>query len=157
MIGCGNSIFSEELYRQGYKHITNIDFSETVIQKMQEKYPSKSFPEMSWKVMDCTKMTLKDGTFDICLDKGTLDAILGDDNNKWELEEDAEKSSRSYFSEVIRVLKPEGAFVHITFVQEHFRQLVLKRKEYDWNMECHCKGDSGMLKYHIYIDQKSFR
>ena len=35
--GCGNSKFSEDLYSEGYINITNIDFSDEVIGKMQKK------------------------------------------------------------------------------------------------------------------------
>ena len=31
VIGCGNSKFSEDLYEDGFKNITNVDFSENVI------------------------------------------------------------------------------------------------------------------------------
>ena len=44
MLGCGNSTLSEDMYNDGYKNILNVDFSETVIEKMQLKHVDK--PEM---------------------------------------------------------------------------------------------------------------
>lgn len=37
-VGAGNSVLSEEMYKEGYKNITNIDFSEIVVDDMQTKY-----------------------------------------------------------------------------------------------------------------------
>lgn len=37
-IGAGNSVLSEDMYKEGYKNITNIDFSEIVVDDMQTKY-----------------------------------------------------------------------------------------------------------------------
>lgn len=37
--------FSANMYEDGYKNLTNIDFSGVVIKDMQERY--KAFPEMS--------------------------------------------------------------------------------------------------------------
>ena len=48
--GCGNSRLSEEMYRDGYLHIVNVDFSEVCIEKMQEKH--RHCPGMEWLVMD---------------------------------------------------------------------------------------------------------
>lgn len=38
-LGCGNSSLAAEIYNKGYKNITSIDFSETIIRKMKIKYP----------------------------------------------------------------------------------------------------------------------
>jgi 2-polyprenyl-3-methyl-5-hydroxy-6-metoxy-1,4-benzoquinol methylase len=49
IVGCGNSPFSTDLYDAGYVHITNIDFSEVVIQAMKERHQEKR-PQMKWLV-----------------------------------------------------------------------------------------------------------
>lgn len=38
VVGCGNSQFSYGLYSDGFRNITNIDYSEIVIKNMSEKY-----------------------------------------------------------------------------------------------------------------------
>jgi EEF1A lysine methyltransferase 4 len=75
MVGCGNSKLSDQMYQNGYKNIVNIDISPSVIDQMKEK-----FPYMVWEVMDATKMSYKDGEFDVILDKGTLDALISGKN-----------------------------------------------------------------------------
>jgi len=37
-VGCGNSAFSVDMYAAGFRNITNIDFSRTVIDRMSSKY-----------------------------------------------------------------------------------------------------------------------
>lgn len=49
MVGCGNSKLSEQMYEAGYKNITNIDISPTVIEQMKNLSPG-----MEWHVMDAT-------------------------------------------------------------------------------------------------------
>jgi 2-polyprenyl-3-methyl-5-hydroxy-6-metoxy-1,4-benzoquinol methylase len=41
-LGCGNSSLANDMYDYGYKNITALDFSITVIEKMKKKYPNKS-------------------------------------------------------------------------------------------------------------------
>jgi EEF1A lysine methyltransferase 4 len=41
----GNSPFSEEMYEEGYRNITNIDISEIVVEDMQLKYKTNGYDE----------------------------------------------------------------------------------------------------------------
>ncbi len=75
MVGCGNSKLSYQMHQAGYKNILSIDISPSVIQQMKQE-----FPELSWEVMDATKMSYKDGQFDVIIDKGTLDALISGKN-----------------------------------------------------------------------------
>lgn len=43
-LGCGNAEFSEYMYDDGYKNITNIDIANNVIEYMKDR--SKTRPEM---------------------------------------------------------------------------------------------------------------
>uniref|UniRef100_A0A7C9A0M1 Methyltransferase domain-containing protein n=1 Tax=Opuntia streptacantha TaxID=393608 RepID=A0A7C9A0M1_OPUST len=73
--GCGNSRLSEHLYDAGFHGITNIDFSKVVISDMLRRNV-RDRPDMRWRVMDMTQMQFADGTFDVVLDKGGLDALM---------------------------------------------------------------------------------
>ena len=91
-IGCGNSSklialevlipigLSEEMYEDGYQHLTNIDISFTVIKQMQEMYKEK-IPNLPFKQMDVRSLQYEDGTFDAVIDKGTFDSILCGDGS----------------------------------------------------------------------------
>lgn len=41
IIGCGNSRMGENIYNEGYRNITNIDFSKVLIDEMNQKYFEK--------------------------------------------------------------------------------------------------------------------
>nr|CAG8437682.1 5096_t:CDS:2 [Entrophospora candida] len=83
MLGCGNSTLSEDMYDDGYCNITNIDFSNIVIDNMKEKNKHRS--KMSWLVMDVRdlKMLKDDESFDVVIDKGTMDALMCDEGDVW--------------------------------------------------------------------------
>ncbi|XP_047377763.1 eEF1A lysine and N-terminal methyltransferase isoform X2 [Sciurus carolinensis] len=81
VIGCGNSELSEQLYDVGYQDIVNIDISEAVIKQMKERNASRR-PQMSFLKMDMTQMEFPDASFQVVLDKGTLDAVLTDEEEK---------------------------------------------------------------------------
>lgn len=42
-VGAGNSVLSEEMYKEGYKNIVNVDFSEIVVDDMQTKYKKEGY------------------------------------------------------------------------------------------------------------------
>ncbi|XP_063483414.1 eEF1A lysine and N-terminal methyltransferase isoform X4 [Symphalangus syndactylus] len=81
VIGCGNSELSEQLYDVGYRDIVNIDISEVVIKQMKECNATRR-PQMSFLKMDMTQMEFPDASFQVVLDKGTLDAVLTDEEEK---------------------------------------------------------------------------
>ena len=55
-MGAGNSLLTEEMYEDDYKHITNIDISTTAVKQMQERYREK-YPDLVYKQMDVRSMT----------------------------------------------------------------------------------------------------
>lgn len=78
------------MYNAGYKNITNIDFSEAVINSTENtrfyheanastaemKAEFAQMPSMQWLCMDALKMNFPIHSFDACIDKGMLDAIM---------------------------------------------------------------------------------
>jgi len=74
MVGCGNSKLSEEMALDGYSRITNIDISSNVIEKMSAVY-SNRFGLQEYQIIDATRMAYRDKSFDVCIDKGTFDAL----------------------------------------------------------------------------------
>jgi 2-polyprenyl-3-methyl-5-hydroxy-6-metoxy-1,4-benzoquinol methylase len=56
MIGCGNAPLSEDMYKEGYENILNVDISAVVIEQMRERN-RESCPKMTYEVMDCTEMS----------------------------------------------------------------------------------------------------
>ena len=78
MVGCGNSELSEQLYDVGYRHLTNIDISETVVNHMNQRNVERR-PELTFHQVDATKTPYEDGSYQASLDKGTLDAMASEE------------------------------------------------------------------------------
>jgi len=106
-IGCGNSKLSEDMFIEGYKRITNLDFSKTVIQFMAMKYHDypHSFRCICFLVIlvvlaDARELPFEDEEFDCVIDKGLLDAVLSGDYSA--------SNSKKVLTHVNRVLKKQG-------------------------------------------------
>lgn len=63
------------MYEEGFQSISNIDFSETLIKAMSEKYKEKC-PGLKYTQMDVRAMEFAAASFDVVIDKGTLDSVL---------------------------------------------------------------------------------
>ncbi|KAG9160072.1 hypothetical protein Leryth_005802 [Lithospermum erythrorhizon] len=126
--GCGNSRLSEYLYDEGFKGITNIDFSKVAITGMLRKNV-RVRKEMKWRVMDMTHMQLDDESFDAVVDKGGLDALMEPGHGP--------KLGNQYLSEVKRVLKVGGKFICLTLGESHVLALLLPKFRYGWKMSIH--------------------
>ncbi|CAD7700713.1 unnamed protein product [Ostreobium quekettii] len=131
MAGCGNSELSSQMYDDGIHNITNIDFSKVVIREMLSKNV-RSRPQMKWMVMDMTKMRFEDGAFDVLVDKGGLDALMGEDNSA------AVSAGAAYTSEVSRVLdKGTGTYICITLGQRHVLRTLFGHFTSNWQLSLH--------------------
>lgn len=127
MLGCGNSRLSEQMYDDGYKNIVNVDYSSVVIQQMKERH-SEPRPEMEWHEMDVRALSFGSDTFDVAIDKGTMDAMMTSKGDVWDPPQEVVENCTKEVDEVIRVLrKGKGTFIYLTFGQPHFRRRYLTR------------------------------
>ena len=74
MLGCGNAECSEKMYDDGYENIDNIDIAENCITQMKARNVSRK--KMKYEVMDVRALTFPDNTYDMVIDKSTMDSIL---------------------------------------------------------------------------------
>ncbi|XP_039591811.1 eEF1A lysine and N-terminal methyltransferase isoform X1 [Polypterus senegalus] len=118
VVGCGNSELSEQLYDAGCAHLTNIDISETAIGRMKERNATKR-PDMHFVLMDVLDLHFEDGSFQVALDKGTLDALASDQRV-----ETMERVERM-FGQLARVLRVGGRYVCVSLAQEHVLQALV--------------------------------
>ena len=123
MLGCGNAEISYDMYEDGYKNIENIDISKQVINQMSNKYSSTS---MSWKVMDVRKMKYENNTFDLIVDKSTIDAILCGDSSFVNV--------AIMINEVQRVLKVGGIYMIISYGHPENRVFHLERENLGFDL-----------------------
>uniref|UniRef100_A0A804RI61 Methyltransferase type 11 domain-containing protein n=1 Tax=Zea mays TaxID=4577 RepID=A0A804RI61_MAIZE len=122
---CGSSVLSEKLYDAGFCRVTNVDFSRVVVADMLRRH-ARARPEMRWRVMDMTDMQFADGSFDVILDKGGLDALMEP--------EAGTKLGIKYLNEVKRVMKSGGKFVCLTLAESHVLALLLSEFRFGWDM-----------------------
>ncbi|TKW03895.1 hypothetical protein SEVIR_7G073100v4 [Setaria viridis] len=122
---CGSSALSERLYDAGFRRITNVDFSRVVVADMLRRH-ARARPEMRWRVMDITSMQFADGSFDVILDKGGLDALMEPGAGT--------KLGTKYLNEAKRVLKSGGKFVCLTLAESHVLALLLSEFRFGWDM-----------------------
>ena len=160
ILGCGNSRLSEELYNEGYKHITNIDFSEVCINQMQERY--SDYEGMQYLCMDICKMDFENERFDVVLDKGTFDSVL--------CGEGATEAIHKALKEVSRVLKSNGVFICVSYGVPEYRLPYFENSEIRWTIDIQKikkptmeeaganlikQDDLEELYHHVYIGKTS--
>eukprot|EP00347_Sterkiella_histriomuscorum_P015715 403355957 len=124
-LGCGNSILSEEMYDKGYHQIYNIDISPVVIEQMAKRNAIQR-PELQWEVMDVRDLKYQTHTFDLIIDKSTIDALLCGDN--------AFMNTALMMKECQRVIKPEGGYMAISYGTPENRVLHYKRPHLKFNV-----------------------
>jgi len=147
MLGCGNSSLSEQMYHDGFKNITNTDFSPVVITNMAEKHVT--LPEMTWEVMDMTQMSYGSSSFDIVLEKGTIDALLVHEKDPWNTSDESLNLIEKSLEQVSSILKPGGKFISIAFAQPHFRKPLYARSKYDWDIRTETFGEGFHFFYYV--------
>ncbi|PVV02673.1 hypothetical protein BB560_002859 [Smittium megazygosporum] len=72
---------SEDMYNDGYHRITNTDFSPIVISQMSQRCEHL---QMEWQVMDILDLKYDDESFDVIIDKGTMDALMCEKGDVWD-------------------------------------------------------------------------
>ena len=82
---------------------------------------------MRFEVEDCTKMSYADESFDVAIDKSTLDAIL--------CGVEGFTNAALLLSEVHRVLAVGGTYIVISYGNFESRLSHFKRDCFDWSIE----------------------
>lgn len=128
----------------GYSNQTAVDFSEVVINVMKAENPGIKF-----ETMDIRSLQYRDHSFDVCVDKATMDAMLY--GSLWDPPDEVRANVKAYVDEVLRVLKPGGMWMYITWRQPHFiRPLLLRGDRWTLKVETLTDG-GGMFEYFAFI------
>ncbi|XP_021736440.1 methyltransferase-like protein 13 [Chenopodium quinoa] len=126
MVGCGNAVISEDMVKDGYEEIMNVDISMVAIDMMRGKHAH--IPQLKYMQMDVRDMTFfPDDSFGSVIDKGTLDSLM--------CGTEAIISASRMLGEVSRLLKPGGVYMLITYGDPHVRMPYINRSVYNWKIE----------------------
>lgn len=68
---------------------------------MQSKYP-----DLDWRVDDVRHLRLENSSFDVAIDKSTMDSMFY--GSPWDPPEEVRDNVEKYVSEVARILLPGG-------------------------------------------------
>ncbi|XP_055766792.1 EEF1A lysine methyltransferase 4 [Salvelinus fontinalis] len=148
VLGCGNSSMSSDMYDAGYHSITNIDYSSVCIDTMSARHDA-TCPGMTWHQMDARQLSFTDASYDVVLEKGTLDAMLVEEKDPWKVSSETACLIDQVLREISRVLKPGGRFLSVTFAQPHFRKRLYARHDYCWSVRTRSYGDG--FQYFLYV------
>lgn len=123
-VGCGNSELSERMYDDNYTKIYNIDICKNVIEIMRKRSKGRF---MHFDQMDVRNLKYKDETFDLVIDKSTMDALLCGENSY--------ANVAQMTKEISRVLKIGGYYLVISYGKPEYRVLHLKREHLDFDVQ----------------------
>ena len=127
MAGCGVSRLSEEMWKDGYQSIVNIDISRVAIDHMESKY--KENKALTFQQMNVCSLEFPDESFDAVIVKGTMDAIL--------CGEGSTANVAKMCMEVSRVLKPSGILFVVSYGVPDNRMQYLENEDYSWTVTTH--------------------
>ncbi|XP_068663527.1 uncharacterized protein [Aristolochia californica] len=133
LVGCGNSTLGEDMVKDGYQDVVNIDISSVVIEAMGKKY--KDYPQLKYIEMDVRDMSaFESDSFDAVIDKGTLDSLMCGPN--------ASQNANKMLEEIGRILRSGGIFMLISYGAPNYR-LSLLREPCLWEIKLHVVGKLG--------------
>ncbi|XP_013800408.2 EEF1A lysine methyltransferase 2 [Apteryx mantelli] len=103
-IGTGNGVLLVELAKSGYTNLTGIDYSPSAILLSEQVKEKEGMSNIKFQVEDFLAPSAELSGFQICIDKGTFDAISLNPEN-------AVGKRKQYVRSLCSVLKPEGFFL----------------------------------------------
>ncbi|KAB1283293.1 EEF1A lysine methyltransferase 4 [Camelus dromedarius] len=150
VLGCGSSALSYELFLAGFPDVTSVDYSSVVVAAMRARYAH--VPKLRWETMDVRALDFPSGSFDVVLEKGTLDALLTGEQDPWTVSSEGVHTVDQVLSEVSRVLVHGGRFISMTSAAPHFRTRHYAQARYGWSLKHATYGNS--FHFHFYLMHK---
>lgn len=116
-LGTGNSELPRQMHEDGYHNQLAVDISGVVIDEMRERHKQLA-PGLTFGVEDALNMSVSDASFDVVIEKGTLDAVgsIRDCSLSGAHPDpgcELSPPEKALMLEVFRVLRPGGLFVAI--------------------------------------------
>ncbi|XP_062863532.1 EEF1A lysine methyltransferase 2 isoform X2 [Trichomycterus rosablanca] len=103
-IGTGNAAFLVELAKEGFKNLTGIDYSSASVELALNVLEDEGLINIKVQEQDFLNPSTELKEFDLCIDKGTFDAISLNPDGR-------DMVKLQYVTSLRAVLKPHGHFV----------------------------------------------
>ena len=113
-VGSGTSKFAEDLFYEGIKNVTNIDFSESAVRLLEEHFEEQQIQSKCLKMNVLDMKDFQEGEFNLVFDKALLDSIL--------CGEDALETVKTMLKEIYRVVADEGYYIIVSNSDERTRK-----------------------------------
>lgn len=125
-VGTGNSELPEEMHSDGYLHQVGADVSKNVISQMSSKH-QRLAPALSFQVDDALRSNFADGSFDVIIEKGTMEAV-GSDRDCVLADEGCQMlvPEKMLLLEAFRLLRPGGILISVADELQSFPELDAK-------------------------------
>ncbi|XP_060217411.1 uncharacterized protein LOC132644814 isoform X2 [Lycium barbarum] len=129
MVGCGNAVMSEDMVKDGYEEIVNVDISTVAIDMMRRKY--EDVPQLKYLEMDVRDMSFfSDESFDAVIDKVWYQCSNLCCTNAWRSEQASQK----------------WRCLYITYGDPTSRMSHLNRPVFNWKIELYIIPRPGFQK-----------
>ena len=136
------------MFHEVYTHNYNIDICQNVIDFMKSR--NKDRKGLHFDVMDASDMAYKDESFDLIIDKSTIDALLCGDH--------CFMLVAKMLKEISRVLKVGGYYIIISYGNPETRMVHLERDHLAFEIQIYTikrQDDDEQEKTHyVYICKK---
>ncbi|KAK6028122.1 hypothetical protein OSTOST_05836, partial [Ostertagia ostertagi] len=110
-IGCGTSQMSMQLYKMGFTNITNVDFSQVLVDAGRIAHP-----EMEWICDDIQSLEkIPSASFDVVLEKATLEALLVKEKSTWSPSDAALKTIDNVLRSVASSTNKQRYWIYFLF------------------------------------------
>eukprot|EP01023_Acetabularia_acetabulum_P066067 TRINITY_DN8848_c1_g1_i4.p2 TRINITY_DN8848_c1_g1~~TRINITY_DN8848_c1_g1_i4.p2 ORF type:complete len:154 (-),score=9.56 TRINITY_DN8848_c1_g1_i4:55-516(-) len=107
---------------------------------------------MQWICCNMLNLPFRINTFDVIIEKGTLDVWFTEDS-AWNVSARAQLRMQNTLDEIFNCLKIGGNFVSITFSDPYFRMKYYQNQRYDWIAQSQRFGND--FHYYFYAMAKS--
>ena len=140
-VGSGTSKFAEDLFYEGIKNVTNIDFSESAVRLLEEHFEEQQIQSKCIKMNVLDMKDFQEGEFNLVFDKALLDSIL--------CGEDGLETVKTMLKEIYRVVADEGYYIIVSNSDERTR-----KELFDLNLWEYKFMEIGKPTKFIIIDEK---
>ncbi|XP_073683539.1 EEF1A lysine methyltransferase 2 [Garra rufa] len=103
-IGTGNGMLLVELAKHGFSNLTGIDYSNTAVELTVNILEEEGVKNVKIQVEDFLNPSTELKGFDVCIDKGTFDAISLSPEGR-------EEAKQRYVNSLRTVMQPDGFFI----------------------------------------------